>query len=409
MTNKRVFISYSHDTDEHRTWVKGLAEFFAASGLDVLFDQWDLAYGDDLATFMETSITEADRVLLICTDNYIERSNEGRGGVGYEKTIATAEMILGREQRRKFIPVVRNVTVEPRIPTFLGAAYYADLSDGSDHEVVKQELLRSIMEIPPAKPRLGTPVIIPDQSPEEENVVEEETVELEDAKGDPLVIFRDRFAQAFPGTRGVDWFEEPDIIHERLSILLASPLKCIGPKMDTRLSIAWYWRGPSNLSIGRFRHIEGSHFLMGVDELNITKIAAVSFGVYYRSFVYVETAADAPTGLDPDVQDRIDHSVNRRGYADEEYGLVDGTLPVTRAEYDDGAAIINGRPVDVRGRTELRARYLTPYNFLIAPQLSPINNKEFDYELEALLNAILRGEAELGELNERIRQLPRRH
>jgi hypothetical protein len=65
---------------------------------------------------------------------------------------------------------------------------------------------------------------------------------------------------------------------------------------------------------------------------------------------------------------------------------------VTRAEYDDGSAIIDGKPVDIRGRVALRARYTSPYNFLIAPFMSPINNKDFDYVLQTYLNRLLQGE-----------------
>jgi hypothetical protein len=100
--------------------------------------------------------------------------------------------------------------------------------------------------------------------------------------------------------------------------------------------------------------------------------------------------------------------IGRFGYASEEYGLVDESLPVTRAEYDDAAAIIEGKPVDIGGRVKLRARYLSPYNFLIAPHTSPINNNEFDYQLEGYLNGLVRGEDKFDEMVSEIRRLPKR-
>ena len=403
MTAKRVFISYSHDSEEHKEWVRELAEFFVHNGVDAFLDQWDLEYGDDLASFMETGITEADRVILICTDSYVERANSGTGGVGYEKTIVTAQMMSGPEQRRKFIPVVRNVLGSEKLPVFLGAKLYANLSEGADQIVVKQELLKTVMEVPSAKPPLGSFPYIPDQPPELEVDGAETQGELESCEGDPCLLFDERFRLAFPGVRGMVWFEDADVIKERLQLLLRQPLRV------SKMAVSWYWRGPSNLHIDRFQHVEDRHYLFGIDELNISKIAAVNLGAYYRSFLYVEAAPDEPTGLYAENQEWFDRSIEMRGYVDEEYGLVDGTLPISRAEYDDGAAIVDGHPVDVRGRVELRARYITPYNMIIAPNCSPINNSNFDYNLESGLNAILSGDGTLEDLIGPISRLPRRH
>jgi hypothetical protein len=97
------------------------------------------------------------------------------------------------------------------------------------------------------------------------------------------------------------------------------------------------------------------------------------------------------------------------GYANEEYGLVDEKLPVSRAEYDDGAAIIDGRPMDIRGRVVLRTRYTSPYNFLIAPFMSPINSQDFDYRLESYLNRLLHGEEVFEDMCAEISRLPKRN
>ena len=55
---------------------------------------------------MEPSLIEADRVLMICTSPYVHRANDGKGGVGYEAMIVTAELVkdLGIS---KFIPILR--------------------------------------------------------------------------------------------------------------------------------------------------------------------------------------------------------------------------------------------------------------------------------------------------------------
>jgi hypothetical protein len=202
--------------------------------------------------------------------------------------------------------------------------------------------------------------------------------------------------------RGTLWVDDAETIADRLKILLEQPLQF------REGHLAWWWRGPQNLHIERFEHLEGRHFLMNIDELNIRRIAAVNPDVYYRTFVYVETNGDPPTGIYNLGPDDIARQIDRFGYASEEYGLVDDKLPVKREEYDDGAAIINGKPVDIGGRVALRARYLSPYNFLVAPNESPINNNDFDYRLETYLNKLLGGEDVFGEMVSAIRQLPRR-
>ena len=89
----RLFVSYSPDSEPHNDWVLSLATRLAANGVNVVLDQWDLTLGSDLPRFMESGLSEADRVLVICTSQYVEKANAGTGGVGYEKMILTAQVM----------------------------------------------------------------------------------------------------------------------------------------------------------------------------------------------------------------------------------------------------------------------------------------------------------------------------
>jgi hypothetical protein len=44
----KVFISYSHDSQEHKKWVLDLATRLRNNGVDAIIDQWELRAGDDL-------------------------------------------------------------------------------------------------------------------------------------------------------------------------------------------------------------------------------------------------------------------------------------------------------------------------------------------------------------------------
>lgn len=60
----KVFVSYSHDSPEHKAWVLTLAEDLRKLGIDAILDQWDLAAGQDIPAFMGTGISSSDRVIL---------------------------------------------------------------------------------------------------------------------------------------------------------------------------------------------------------------------------------------------------------------------------------------------------------------------------------------------------------
>lgn len=146
MTIPKAFISYSHDSLEHKKWALELATRLRASGVDAQIDQWDLRPGDDLAHFMETHLTAADRVLMVCTDKYVEKANAGTGGVGYEKMIVTATS-LARIDSNKVIPLIRQ-SGTTNVPTFLKSKVYLDFSRADQFEFAFDELVRTLHDAP---------------------------------------------------------------------------------------------------------------------------------------------------------------------------------------------------------------------------------------------------------------------
>jgi hypothetical protein len=155
MSAPSVFISYSHDSEPHRQWVLRLATDLREKGVNASLDHWDLAPGQDIAAFMERSVTTADRVLLVCTESYVERTNCGAGGVGYERLIVSAELV-NRIDTKKFVPIVRQATVPRAIPTFLGLRRYIDFSADTDYQQRLDELVREIHGVSPtSKPPVG--------------------------------------------------------------------------------------------------------------------------------------------------------------------------------------------------------------------------------------------------------------
>ncbi|HDY7507659.1 TPA: toll/interleukin-1 receptor domain-containing protein [Vibrio vulnificus] len=154
MTVPKVFVSYSHDTQEHKKWVLDLATRLRNSGIDAVIDQWELGPGDDLPHFMETNLATADRVIMICTERYVEKANSGSGGVGYEKMIITSEL-LSKIDSNKVIPVIKQKASND-VPTFLKSKLYIDFSKIEDYELSFDDLVRSIHGAPLfKKPEIG--------------------------------------------------------------------------------------------------------------------------------------------------------------------------------------------------------------------------------------------------------------
>lgn len=155
MTAPNVFVSYSHDSDAHKTWVLRLATDLRNAGVDVVLDQWDLALGEDVSMFMQKGISESDRVMLICSESYVVKAEEGIGGVGFERLIVTKEVVESIDTK-KFIPVIRGQVSKKSIPSFLGPRLYIDFSEDDDYESKREELLRELHGIPATeKPSIG--------------------------------------------------------------------------------------------------------------------------------------------------------------------------------------------------------------------------------------------------------------
>jgi hypothetical protein len=151
----RAFISYSHDSPEHKSWVLKLGSDLRAIGVDVVLDQWDLALGQDVSLFMQRGISEADRVVLVCSSAYVSKSEKGIGGVGYERLIVTAEVVQSIDTR-KFIPILRGNGPTMRLPVFLGPRMYVDFENDEDYDAKLVELAREIHGAPAtSKPTLG--------------------------------------------------------------------------------------------------------------------------------------------------------------------------------------------------------------------------------------------------------------
>lgn len=154
MSIPKVFISYSHDSQEHKKWVLNFATRLRNTGIDAIIDQWELKPGDDLPHFMETHLANSDYIVMICTEQYVNKANSGIGGVGYEKMIITSDL-LQQIDNNKVIPIIRqNGTYN--VPTFLKTKLFINFSLTENFEFSYDELIRTLHKSPLyIKPEIG--------------------------------------------------------------------------------------------------------------------------------------------------------------------------------------------------------------------------------------------------------------
>ncbi|MCD4691511.1 MAG: hypothetical protein K8R79_01245, partial [Calditrichales bacterium] len=164
----------------------------------------------------------------------------------------------------------------------------------------------------------------------------------------PTVFFHYRFCDAFPGfDSGYQRLTSRKDIKLRLKTLLAYPTrfnKAIGHGVTS--DPIWWFRGSSALPIERFRILNRKKILINIDELIIEKIVAYRGRSYFEDFVYVQCLPDTPTGLYNHNQLYLETSFNDYGEYHEEFGIYKKRY-IKRQEYDDGSAIIKGKPVRI--------------------------------------------------------------
>lgn len=197
MAIPKVFVSYSHDSKEHKLWVLNLAiRLRQEGGVDAILDQWELQPGDDIPNFMEKHLDNSDYVIMICTARYVEKANAGEGGVGYEKMIVTSEL-LKNIKSNKVIPIIKQDSTR-LLPTFLKTKLFIDFSITENFEIKFDELIRTIQNAPIyKKPNIGS-------NPFKANKISEAQKNI-----DPLNEILGIIAQQYE--LGFDWISYGDI------------------------------------------------------------------------------------------------------------------------------------------------------------------------------------------------------
>lgn len=153
----KVFISYSHDSEEHGDRVLAFANRLREDGIEAILDQYEHPPPNDWPLWMDKHIRDADFVLMVCTKTYYRRiMNEeepGKGfGVRWEGKLIYQHIYQGESTNTRFIPILFDDCKVDDIPTPVkgGARYRINSEQGYE------DLYRHLTNQPKTvKPELG--------------------------------------------------------------------------------------------------------------------------------------------------------------------------------------------------------------------------------------------------------------
>lgn len=147
MSTKKVFISYSHDSDEHRAQVLSLSVRLRKDGIATLLDQYvNGSPAGGWPRWMLDQLDAANSVLVICTETYYRRFRghevPGKGkGVDWEGALITQEIYDSHSRTLKFVPVLISGASSSWIPEPLRSATHYSLTSEAAYQSLCDFLL----------------------------------------------------------------------------------------------------------------------------------------------------------------------------------------------------------------------------------------------------------------------------
>lgn len=155
--NIKVFISYSHDSNQHKHRILALSDSLCADGIDCTIDQYETSPHEGWARWCNRMIEEANYVLVACTQIYEQRfkgtdTTKIGKGAKWEGAIITQELYEAQGRNVKFIPIIFTTEDKTYIPSILGGVTFYEVNTDEGYKFLCRHLT-SQPAIP--KPELG--------------------------------------------------------------------------------------------------------------------------------------------------------------------------------------------------------------------------------------------------------------
>lgn len=175
MSGITVFISYSHDSEEHRDKVLALSERLRDDGINTILDRYVNGSPEQgWPRWMLDQLDSATYVFVVCTETYYRRfrghEEPGKGkGVDWEGALITQEIYDARSRTLKFVPVFLSEAEASWIPEPLRAIGYYALTSENAYQSLYDFLLgqanvepRPVGTLKPKPRKTGNPLTFDD-------------------------------------------------------------------------------------------------------------------------------------------------------------------------------------------------------------------------------------------------------
>ena len=168
----RVLISYTASSPGTRQWVDELFRFLRKHGINARLDTYFLRTGMNVVQWMCNELALADRVILVCDEQYAARADRQHGGVGWETMIIQGDMYADMYRDRpedapaKYIPVVRSPDLDAGLPAYLKPMLVLRCPPGRAEDQFRHQLLDEILDVrPPIPPVVTAPTEAHERDP----------------------------------------------------------------------------------------------------------------------------------------------------------------------------------------------------------------------------------------------------
>ena len=135
---KKVFISYSWDSEEHQTWIANLAATLRKYEIEADFDASEVQ--SNLYQMMVEKIRIYDKIVVVATQRYTDKANSFSGGVGTETKLLLNHFVNNESK----IVVVKRGNCD--VPFYLKGYEFVDLTSEDKSSI--ENLVRKINDIP---------------------------------------------------------------------------------------------------------------------------------------------------------------------------------------------------------------------------------------------------------------------
>ena len=143
----KLFISYSHDSEEHRERVLGLSERLRQDGIDTILDQYvQGSPPEGWPRWMLNGLDDASHVICVCSENYYRRfrgkedPDKGKG-VDWEGAVITQTLYDSKSQTNSILPVLYQPSDKAFIPEPLRSFNYYLLNSEHNYLALYDQIL----------------------------------------------------------------------------------------------------------------------------------------------------------------------------------------------------------------------------------------------------------------------------